>query len=83
MNWRKSILAGVCLCAALGLKAQILVDETSQARAEIVVPADAARPEKFAAAELQRWIEKITGAVLPVENEPSRSPWFAVKIFLV
>ncbi len=82
MNWRKSILAGVCLCVALGLKAQILVDETSQARAEIVVPADAARPEKFAAVELQRWIEKITGAVLPVENEPSRSPWFAVKIFL-
>ncbi len=82
MNFWKCILGGVCLSAAWGMNAQTLVDGTSQARAEIIVSADAARPEKFAAEELQRWIEKITGAILPIEQIPSKSPWFPTKIFL-
>lgn len=82
MKLQKCILGGAFLFAVSWAGAQTLVDDTSQARAEIIVPADAARPEKFAAEELQRWIEKITGAVLPIENTPSKSPWFSTKIFL-
>ncbi len=42
-----------------------------EARAVIVCPGDATAPERNAALELASYIEKISGALLPVEEAPS------------
>lgn len=75
-------LAGVAVMLLAPARAQTLVDESGQARAEIIVPAGADPAEAFAAAELQRWIDRITGAVLPIRSEAVRSSRFPAKIHL-
>ncbi len=45
--------------------------EDGQPRAEIVIAAEPARMTRLAAAELQSHIEKISGARLPIVNQPS------------
>jgi len=50
----------------------VAVVAAGQARAQIVVPREARDLERFAAAELQAYVEKISGARLPIVKEPQR-----------
>ena len=69
----KRFLAGVMLAFAgtiiSGAEPPVIVDNGKPA-AEIVVGEKAARPEKFAAKELQLWIKTVTGATLEITAKP-------------
>ena len=51
-----------------------------EVRAEIVISDTAPRSTRLAAAELQTYLEKISGAQLPIGNEPSADP--SIKIYV-
>jgi hypothetical protein len=51
--------------------AETLLVENGTSRAEIVIAAEPPRSVRLAAAELQTYVEKISGARLPIMNEPS------------
>lgn len=69
----------VALPAALG---QTLVDASGQARAVIVVPDKADPAELFAGEELQRWLERLTGAILPLRENEGNSPYFTAVVYI-
>ncbi|MDB4634151.1 DUF4838 domain-containing protein [Rubripirellula sp.] len=48
-----------------------LIVQEGKAQAEIVISEMAPRSTRLAAAELQTYVEKISGALLPIRNEPS------------
>jgi len=50
--------------------AETFIVENGQPCAEIVIAPDCPRSTRLAAAELQAYVEKITGAKLPVSNQP-------------
>ncbi len=56
--------------AALPAKAVRLVFRGAP-EAEIIVPAEAPETEIYAANELQYWLGAVTGALLPIKNQPS------------
>jgi len=58
-------LVGGTVISAFG-EAPLPVVGSGKSLAEVVVAEDAAEPERFAARELVKWMEKITGAKLPV-----------------
>lgn len=68
MNLR-SLLIAVLLPGVVG--AQSFLVENGQPRAEIVIAAEAPRATRLAAAELQTYIAKISGAKLPIGSELS------------
>ncbi len=51
----------------------LTIAENGQAKAVIAVAADAPLPEQFAAEELARFLNQITGATFPIQNEPADS----------
>ncbi len=77
----KIVLCSIALLAGCAMHANTLV-EAKQPKAEIIIPADAHRVEKFAANELQTWLEKITGAQLPISERNASNPELPVKIYL-
>ena len=54
--------------------------ENGESRAEIIIAASPARSTRLAAAELQTYVEKISGAQLPIETKPSAD--VAVQIYV-
>ncbi|MHC4880358.1 MAG: DUF4838 domain-containing protein [Planctomycetota bacterium] len=58
---------------------QFLVDD-GKANAEIIISESAARSTRLAAAELQTYVAKISGAQLPIETKPSAD--FPVQIYI-
>lgn len=72
------LLAILNLAMNTPLQAQII--ENGKGRAEIVLGEKPARMAKFAAKELQTYLEKITGAKLPIVNAPSKD--VAIRIFV-
>lgn len=54
--------------------------KNGQAKAEIIITEKPQRTTQLAAVELQHYIEKITGAKLPIVNKPSDD--FPIKIFI-
>lgn len=64
-----SILTVVGLSGAASANDKMVVVKDGQAQAVIVVPDNADRAETFAAAELQKYIEKISGARLEITPE--------------
>ena len=68
------IVTAVCvlsLCIAqVNAEDQFLVDE-GKANAEIIISESPARSTRLAAAELQTYVAKISGARLPIRAEPS------------
>ena len=64
-------LAAVWLTVALsasGLAATTLV-ENGRSRYRIVIPANAIPAERYAAEELQRYLERMSGAALPIVTD--------------
>jgi len=61
-------------------KEELVLVEASEPRAEIVVAPERPRMVTLAALELQYYLQKISGAKLPIVTAPSDSP--AVKIFV-
>ncbi len=57
----QSVFVGVALCAGLGLSA-VTISQDGQAKATIVIAADASEPEQHAAKELAAFLGQITGA---------------------
>jgi hypothetical protein len=64
-----SVLAALGLLGAASANNKMVVVKDGQARAVIVVPDNADSAETFAAAELQKYIEKISGARLEITPE--------------
>ena len=65
MKYLIAVLLAVSAVAASAQEALKLV-ENGKACAELVIGGSAKPPERFAAEELSKWVEKITGAKLPV-----------------
>ncbi|MEI6422707.1 MAG: hypothetical protein WCP55_10845, partial [Lentisphaerota bacterium] len=64
------IVAGsVCSISAM---AETFIVKDGNSQAEIVVSKDAPRMAKLAAEELQTYVEKISGAKLPIANVPGK-----------
>jgi len=61
----------VTFCGA-GLVSAMTIAENGQARAKIVVSADAPEPEQYAAQELARFLGEITGGTFEVVNKSRR-----------
>ena len=59
-------IMSMCMCAWAGV-----ITRDGRPAAEIVCPGDATEPERNAALELQKYIEKISGARLPVRESAS------------
>ena len=69
------LLAAFCPPADLTASdahAQVFIVDNGQAQADIVVARKPARGARLAAAELQAYIQKISGAKLPIATEPSK-----------
>lgn len=65
-------VAGVGIAFAMRADAdEALLVQEGRAQAEIVLGEMASRSARLAAAELQTYVEKISGARLPIRNEPS------------
>ena len=76
LTMKRILCVALCLCGAGLLLPSLAVAEPwiieeGQARASIVTAEDPPRRVKLAAAELQTYLERITGARLPVGAEPS------------
>jgi len=67
-RWLLAPLATLLLAAA-PREAPITLDENGRARATIVVDAQASEETRFAAQELQTYLEKISGARLPIRQD--------------
>jgi len=65
----KTLLGTLITVAALTASA-IQISESGQAKSEIIVDEKASSTVRFAAEELQVWIEKISGAKVPILNVP-------------
>lgn len=80
MNYRAAYLldAALYVVLAFGLgsvvTAQPYLVENGEPRAEIVISPEPPRMAKLAAEELQTYIEKISGATLPIVTEPGDAP---------
>ncbi len=70
-------VGAIFLCGAV--RGETLMVENGRARAEIIIADNPARMTKLAAANLREYIEKITGAALPVTNAPGGA---GVKIYV-
>ena len=69
---RIALLAALLALSATGTAfAESFLVENGQPRAEIVVAENSPRTTRLAAAELQRYVEKISGAKLSIVTEPS------------
>lgn len=73
------ILIGAAATCSLADATLTLLVERSRPYAEIVIAERPARMARLAASELQTYIEKISGAVLPIVTEPSGK---AARIFV-
>ena len=70
--WRLVLAVGVSLgFPGCGKSVPALLVENGQPRAEIVIAEQPARMTRLAASELQTYIQKISGAVLPIVTEPT------------
>jgi hypothetical protein len=69
MNVNRFIFVFACL-GAIHVSAAPLVKDGSPA-GEFVLAKSPAGAESFAANDVRDWIEKITGAAVPILNEPS------------
>ena len=72
---RWSPLLALCvlgLSAALSARAEVTIAEKGQSQYRIVVPAGAIPAERYAAEELQRYLEKLSGAKLPIVTDAEK-----------
>jgi hypothetical protein len=67
---KKTMAAGMAISVLISVTAQEIV-KNGIAKANIVIAGKVNRTEKFAAAELQKWIREISGAKLKIENKKS------------
>jgi len=67
MRWLASLAVGCCfLGSALTAVADVTLADKGQTKYRIVVPGGAIPSEQYAAEELQRYLENISGAKLPI-----------------
>jgi hypothetical protein len=64
-------LIGLCFAPAAAHAAAPFLVENGESRAEIIIAESPARSTRLAAADLQTYIAKISGAQLPIETKPS------------
>jgi hypothetical protein len=57
-----------------GVREDFLLFENGRSNYEIVIDQNASSSEKWAAAELQRWVQESGNAWLPIKNRPSKKP---------
>ncbi|MFA7157679.1 MAG: DUF4838 domain-containing protein [Kiritimatiellia bacterium] len=85
MNLRKMLSAALmsalvlCLVIPAGWAAEFIVKE-GKPQADIIIPEKPTRMQKLAAEELQKYVEKISGAKLAVTNAPGSD--LPVKIYV-
>ena len=80
---QRATLLALCLCAYMAPRpvlAESFIAKGGEPRASIVIADKAARSVKLAAKELQHFIEKITGAKLPITAATTHR--YPVKIFV-
>lgn len=72
MLMKKLFMAAAFASAGLAslAHAQSFIVENGQSRAEIVIAQDCPRSTRLAAADLQAYVEKISGAKLPISHQP-------------
>ena len=64
-------LIGLSFAPAAAHAADLFLVENGESRAEIIIAESPARSTRLAAAELQTYVAKISGARLPIRAEPS------------
>lgn len=71
--WMLVSPGGRVTCASMvqAKASDALIVKDGQPRAEIVIAEESPRTTRLAAAELQTYVEKISGAKLPIATEPS------------
>lgn len=79
MQHARNLLALLILTSTRLIAAEPLIVENGQPRAEIVLAEKPERTVRVAAAELQAYVEKISGVRLPIVTKPSGN---AVKLFV-
>jgi len=67
-----------CLLGVAAFAAPIRLSDNGRSDYVILLAADANATERFAADELQKYVQKITGARLPIRPESGASPFVAV-----
>jgi len=72
-------IALLLLAGAVSAQAITLV-ENGQSRYRIVIPANAIASERYAAEELQRYIEKISGAKLPIVTATDKPTDYEIRL---
>ncbi len=73
-------LIGLSFAPAAAHAADPFLVENGESRAEIIIAESPARSTRLAAAELQTYVAKISGAQLPIETKPSAD--VAVQIYV-
>jgi len=75
ISGRRAVLFALALSTGLQTHAALTLADNGQSSYRIVTPAAAIPSERYAAKELQRYLEKITGAKLPIvtDAEPAVS----------
>ena len=71
LPFMKHLLFALCLC--LSSKAEVLLVKDGQPTADIVIAAEPQRSVRLAAADLQTYLEKVSGAKLAIVTEPTQS----------
>lgn len=66
------VVALLCLGVALTSRAELTLADKGQTQYRIVVPAGAIPSERYAAEELQRYLEKLSGAKLPIVTDAEK-----------
>lgn len=77
-RWLTGSLLLVTLIASIAAAEPIRLAENGKSSYVILIGANPNITERFAAEELQKYLEKITGAKLPISTDAGRSPFLAV-----
>lgn len=80
LTWVLTTVAVTAITLPVNASAETFIVENARANAEIVVAPEPPRMVDIAAKELQLYIEKLTGAVLPIVAEPTGE--FPVKVYV-
>ncbi|HNQ74931.1 MAG TPA: DUF4838 domain-containing protein [Verrucomicrobiota bacterium] len=70
--WRGCLLGLLCLTLAVPARAELTLADRGASKYRIVLPQHAIPAERYAAAELQQYLEKMCGAKLPVVSDAEK-----------
>lgn len=79
-SWLRIVVVSLCIVGTGSVRAESLIVDAGRSRAEIVIAEQPTRSVRLAVMELQKYVEKITGAKLAVVTAPTEA--MPVKVFV-